>query len=107
MGDAHFEVVWPLGKQASLTNLAQTEIPGALPDLNQATVGFLWNYTRKGDVMFRIMQERLRQDYPGITFVDYDNFGNIHGASETEVVGALPRLLREYKVDIAVVGIGG
>jgi len=107
MVDSDFEVVWPLGKQASFTNLAQSEVRSVLPDLNDATVGFLWNYTRKGDVMFRIMKDRLRQDYPGISFVDYDRFGNIHGVNETEVVAALPRLLREYKVDVAVVGIGG
>ena len=107
MSEPDFEVVWPLGSQARPTNLAQGEVSGAVPDLNQATIGFLWNYTRKGDAMFGIMKDMLRRDYPGIAFVDHDKFGDIHGASEAEVVAALPRLLREYKVDVTVVGIGG
>ena len=107
MSEPDFEVVWPLGKQVVPSDTSQGEPANDKLDLNKATVGFLWNYTRKGDEMFGIMKERLRDEYPGISFVEFDKFGNIHGANESEVVAALPQLLHDYKVDVTLVGIGG
>ena len=105
MSEAEFEAVWPLGRHAGP---AQAEPKAHRPlDLNSARVAFVWTYNRKGDEMFRIMQGMLRGEYPDIAFVDYDVFGNIHGASEAEVVAALPQLLRQHKADVAVIGIGG
>lgn len=110
MKASDFEVVWPLGRHPQpvrpVPGRPSTEARGSL-DLNRAKVAFVWNYTRKGDRMFQIMQGMLRSEYPDISFVDYATFGNIHGASETEVVAALPQLLRQHEADIAVVGIGG
>ena len=106
------EVVWPLGRRsrpAAPAGSAPGNARGARGplDLNSATVAFVWTYARKGDDMYRIMQGMLRGEYPDIRFVDHDAFGNIHGASETEVVAALPQLLRDIKADVAVVGIAG
>ena len=103
-----FEVVWPLGRQSQPTpGPSHSAGPRAALDLNSATVAFVWTYNRKGDQMYRIMQGMLRGEYPDISFVDYDVFGNIHGASETEVVAALPTLLKQHKADIAVIGVAG
>lgn len=109
MSTAEFEVVWPLGRRPQYPQSAAPQKAGqhAPLDLNSAKVAFLWNYTRKGDDMFAIMKETLRGEYPDISFVDYGEFGNIHGASETEVVAALPELIRRQNIDVAVVGIGG
>jgi hypothetical protein len=102
---AEFEVVWPLGRQA---NAPKSESRDHKPlDLNSARVAFVWTYNRKGDQMFGIMKGMLRGEYPDISFVDYDVFGNIHGASEAEVVAALPQLLRQHKADVAVIGVAG
>jgi hypothetical protein len=102
---ADFEVVWPLGKHAEAP---QAEAKEHKPlDLNSAKVAFVWTYNRKGDQMFSIMKGMLRGEYPDISFVDYDVFGNIHGASEAEVVAALPQLLRQHKADVAVIGVAG
>jgi hypothetical protein len=108
METSEFEVVWPLGQRSQARPAAgapEQRRRGPL-DLNSAKVAFVWNYTRKGDQMFQIMQRMLKGEYPDISFVDYDTFGNIHGASEGEVVAALPNLLKTHKADVVVVGIG-
>ena len=109
MNTPDFEVVWPLGRHAhSAAPVAEAPArPRAALDLNSATIAFVWTYNRKGDRMYDIMKGTLRGEYPDIRFVDYDTFGNIHGASEAEVVAALPQLLRQHKADIAVIGVAG
>ena len=106
MSEPEFEVVWPLGRQV-LPAIA----PGAKESkpfrFDGARIGFLWNYTRKGDEMFRIIKDNLSAMYKDVSFVDYDTFGDIHGASEYTVVESIPRLLAENKVDLTIVGIGG
>ena len=106
MSEADFEVVWPLGKQVDDGDAVSADT-GAAPDLDHATIGFVWNYTRKGDQMFGVMKELLRAEHPGIRFVDYDTFGDIHGAHEPQVIAALPGQLRAHKVDFSIVGISG
>ena len=109
MSTPDFEVVWPLGRHAHATAapVAAPARPRAALDLNSATIAFVWTYNRKGDRMYDIMKGTLRGEYPDIQFVDYDTFGNIHGANETEVVAALPELLKQHKADIAVIGVAG
>ena len=109
MNTTDFEVVWPLGRRAPVAQ----PVGGSLPrptgplDLNSARVAFVWTYARKGDQMYEMMRGILRGEYPDISFVDHDVFGNIHGATETEVVAALPQLLKQHKADVAVIGIAG
>ena len=110
MSIPEFEVVWPLGRQTRATSAPTNTAPPrprAALDLNSATVAFLWTYNRKGDRMYDIMKGVLRGEYPDIQFVDYDTFGNIHGASEREVVAAIPQLLKQHKADVAVIGVAG
>lgn len=117
--EPRYAVVWPLGRQAGgalttpvvpLVPLAATAARAARDtpvDLNQATVAFLWNYTRKGDEMFAIARARLRAAYPGVRFVDHGVFGDIHGADEQAMIDALPARLAEHRVDVALIGVGG
>ena len=109
MKEADFEVVWPLGRhvQSAQAGGARTETrPRAALDLNSATVAFVWTYNRKGDRMFQIMQGMLRGEYPDISFVDYDVFGNIHGAKEREVVAGLGGPLHEHRCDAVISALG-
>lgn len=110
MASENLEVVWPLGRRdrpaAPTAALARARKGGPI-DLNSATVAFVWTYARKGDEMYAMMKGMLKGEYPDIRFVDHDTFGNIHGATETEVVATLPGLLQQHKADVAVVGIAG
>jgi hypothetical protein len=72
-----------------------------------ATIGFVWHYGYRGDEMFAAIAEQFAAGHPQTTFVDYEVFGNIHGASETALVQMIPQKLREHKVAAVVAGVGG
>ena len=97
-----FEVVWPLGKPTH-----QTRPPNdRLPDLNHKVIGELWDYLFRGEDIFPFLREELTRLYPGIRFVTYETFGNVHGPQQRELMGALPQLLRQHKVDAVISAIG-
>lgn len=97
-----YEVVWPLG-QSTVDEVAPNP---PIEDLNGKTVGELWDWLFKGDQMYALIRERLRQRFPGVKFVESSAFGNIHGQDEAAVIAALPDLLREHGIDLVVTGIG-
>ncbi len=102
-GEPAYEVVWPLGKSSSrLTFEPSTPVS----DLNGKTVAEVWDWVFKGDQMFPIIREQLRQRFPDVKFVDYQAFGNVHGADEREVVAALPGLLIQHGIDAVICGVG-
>ena len=97
-----FEVVWPLGKLR-----AEEVTPGPrVSDLAGKTVGQVWDWAFKGDQMFPIIQEKLKQRYPGIKFVDYSAFGNTHGRDEVKVLAELPEKLKQHGCDVVISGVG-
>lgn len=99
-----YDVVWPLGR-ALVEEVAASARP---QDLTGKTVAFLWDYLFKGPEMFEMIQEHLTATYPGVRFVDYTAFGNIHAteAEEKANLDALPQRLRDHGVDAAVVAVG-
>lgn len=98
-----YAVIAPTGAKAARD--AWTPRP-PLPDLTGKTVCELWDYVYRGDEMFDVIRTELSARYEGIRFVGYAEFGNIHGATEREVVAALSQRLREFRVDAAIVGVG-
>jgi len=97
-----YDVVWPLAP-VSATPLAMSS---KFSDRGAKRIAFLWDYVFRGETLFPILQEGLARQFPGSEFVSYDEFGNIHGHNEREVVAALPDKLRGLKLDAVVVGIG-
>jgi len=97
-----YETVWPLGKSVS----EQVSLAPPVSDLSGKTVGEVWDWLFKGDAMFSVIRERLRQRYPGINFVDYTVFGNIHGRRERDVVAKLPERLRAQGCEVVISGVG-
>ena len=98
-----YEVVWPLGKSAARSSI---ELSPPVSDLNGKTIGELWDFMFKGDQMFAIIREQLKERFPGVKFVDSRTFGNIHGSSEAEVIAALPDLLRQHGCDAVISAVG-
>lgn len=98
-----YDVVWPLGKKAVGSIVAAPR----LDTLESKTIGLLWNYLYRGDRCFAILEELLRERYPGIAFISYVQFGNTHGKRETEVLDALPERLAEFGCDAVLSGMGG
>lgn len=97
-----YRVLWPL---------ARIDIPAAkeaqgLPDLSGKTVAELWDQIFRGDVAYQQLRGHLKKRYPGIRFVPWSEFGNIHGPRQREILDGLPAKLREHGVDAVISGIG-
>lgn len=97
-----YEIVWPLGKLVSQT---VTPTP-PITDLSGKTVCEVWDGMFRGDEMFAIIRQKLKERFPNIKFVDYTVFGNTHGPDEIAVVQALPQKLGDHKCDLVISSVG-
>ena len=97
-----YEVVWPLGPSAYKTRAPQARIA----DLSGKTVGELWDYLFRGEDIFPLVRAELKARFPGIKFVTYDVFGNVHGPQQRELVADVPRLLKQHGCDAVISAIG-
>jgi hypothetical protein len=77
-----------------------------LDTLEGRTIAQLWDYVFRGDEVFAALEEGLRARYPGIRWISYKEFGSTHGGDERAVCAALPRRLKELKVDAVISGMG-
>jgi hypothetical protein len=97
-----YRVVWPRG--ARLVDIdPAAKRPATLPG---KTIALLWDYLFRGDEVFRILEEGLRERFAGVRFIPYQTFGNTHSSDERKVVAALPGRLKEHGVDAAISGMG-
>jgi hypothetical protein len=101
-GEARDEVLWPL----SARTVKETAAAPRLPDLNGKTVCELWDVIFRGETIYPLVREYITARFPRVKFVDYAEFGNIHGPREHENTAALPDKLRAHGADAAIVGIG-
>jgi hypothetical protein len=99
-----FEVVWPLAPAAPAAET--TERPERSQDLAGKRIGFLWDYLFKGDEIFDVVKAEISARYDDVTFVDYHEFGNIHGHDEADVIDRLPIVLRRTGVDSVIAAVG-
>jgi len=97
-----YEVVWPRGK----STVAGVKLAKRLDTLEGKVVAELWDWIFKGDVLFDVFEAELAKLYPGIQFVSWKEFGEIHGADEAEVLAALPEKLKVFNVDAVICGVG-
>jgi hypothetical protein len=100
--EPRFDVLWPLGRRAVRAHSAAPR----LANLSGKTVGELWDYTFRGEVVFPLIREHLRVRYPGIKFVDYSAFGNVNGPRSKEVMAGLADKMRSSGCDAIISGIG-
>ena len=103
MGETDYQVVWPLGKLA----YPNMTLKPRIPDLNGKTICELSDFIFRGEEIFPAVREGLRKIYPDIKFVEYNQFGNIHGSNEVEFIRSLPTMLKECGCDGVISGIGG
>ena len=100
--DGHYEVFWPraprLGKIKPLAPRLDT--------LAGKKIALLWDFLFRGDEVFAAIEEELKTRFHGVTFVDWDEFGNTHGSEERQVVAALPARLQALGVDAVISGMG-
>jgi len=99
--DGHYAVYWPrAARQVQRKPLAPRP-----SSLEGRTVAQLWDFLFRGDEVFALLEEGLKARYPGVRFVSWREFGNIHGSDERAVVQGLPARLRELGADAVITGI--
>ena len=97
-----YEVLWPSGRRTE----AGGKLAQRLDTLEGKVVCELWDWIFKGDVIFEVFERELAKRYPGIQFVSWREFGEVHGANEHEVLAALPQKLKEFNCDAVICGVG-
>ena len=99
--DGHYEVLWPRAPR----QVRQSALAPRLDTLAGKTVAQLWDFVFCGDQMFEAIAERIKAQFPDVRFVNWAEFGNIHGSDERSVVAALPRRLKELGVDAVITAV--
>ena len=96
-----YEVFWPGGPSAVNTI---SSAPRA--DLTGKRIGILWDYMFRGEEIFPILEKNISEQYENVEFIGYENFGSTFGGDEHAVLAALPKLLKNLKIDAVISGIG-
>ncbi len=96
-----YEVFWPGGPSAVNTI---SSAPRA--DLTGKRIGILWDYVFRGEEIFPILEKSISEQYENVEFIGYENFGSTFGGDEHAVLAALPKLLKNLKIDAVISGIG-
>lgn len=97
-----YEVVWPRSQQISgIVPLAKR-----LDTLKGKTIGQLWNWSFRGDELFPIVEKELTNRFTDIKFINYKEFGKIHGSQEKTVVESLGEKLLKSGCDAVITGMG-
>jgi hypothetical protein len=82
-----------------------------LNDLSGKTIGEVYNNHFKGELMFRTYRRLLKQKYPGIKIVPYDQFPTVYvggdAASQKKIAKEIAALAQEKGVDAIITGNGG
>jgi hypothetical protein len=97
----HYDVVWPRSER---TRAAQPLAP-RLETLEGKKVAQLWDFIFRGDEIFEILEAKLAERYPGITFVSWRDLGCTHGEDERQVLASLPERFKALGVDAAISGM--
>ena len=97
-----YSVVWPRGEQTQdIAPLATRR-----DSLEGKTVGFVWDYLFRGDEIFPVLEEGLKQRYPKIKFVSYDEFGSTHCGDEHAVIAGLSDKIKMTGTEAVISGMG-
>ena len=102
MQDYMYDVVWPSGR----STVSGAKLAKRLDTLDGKVVAELWDWVFKGDIMFEALEDELAKKHPGIKFIGWREFGEIHGEHEKHVLDALPHKLKELGVDAVICGVG-
>lgn len=101
-GDSRYEVVWPRSERQQ----KQQPLARRLDTLNGKTVAQLWDYRYRGNEVFRMLEEDLKDRFPDVRFVNWQEFGCTYGSDERELVAGLPDRFRKLGVDAVVSAMG-
>jgi hypothetical protein len=98
-----YEVLWPRGSKKTVAGIGCAQ---RVASLDGMTIGELWNGVFRGDSIFPMIEHELKQRYPNIRFVHYNEFGFTGGGEGAKVVAALPAKLQQRPCDAIISGVG-
>jgi hypothetical protein len=98
----NYRIVWPRGQQVK----TGARLAKRLDTLEGKVVAELWDWVFKGDKMYAVWERELPKRYPGVKFISWREFGEIHGANEHQVLADLPAKLKQHGVDAVICGVG-
>ena len=82
-----------------------------LDTLEGKTIGEVYNNHFKGEFMFQTYRRLLREKYPGIKIIPYDQFPIVYvggdPASQKKTAKEIARLAQAWEVDAIITGNGG
>ena len=100
-------VISPVG----LPRTQDNGIAPRLDSLNGKTIGEVYNHHFKGDQMFGLYRELLKQRYPGVRIIPYTelpaSFVGGDPATHRRVAQEVAALAKEKGVDALIAGNGG
>lgn len=100
--DGECSVYWPsTPRQVEAKTLARR-----LDTLAGKKLALLWGYLFRGDEAYGVIEAALKARFPGVSFINWTEFGSIHGNDEHQVVAALPARLREFGADAVLTAMG-
>jgi len=97
-----YDVLWPRGER----NVKASALAPRHSTLAGKRIALLWDYIFKGDVVMNELAAGIKERFPGAEFIHWDEFGNIHGQNEREVIAGLGAKLKAMNVDAALSGMG-
>ncbi len=96
------EVVWPGGRSVERVQ----SLAPRLEALEGKTICGLFNGAFYFEKTWPLVKQVLSNEYPGLKFVGWEEFGLFHGPEEMELLGVLPGKLRQYGCDAVISGRG-
>jgi hypothetical protein len=103
MSEPIFEAVWPEAPAVANTIAGLRK----LDSVAGSHIAFIWDDLFRGQDIFDEFQAEAERRGQTFTTIPWEVFGDIHGhTDEHEVLARMPKLLAEYNVDAAIVGVG-
>ena len=98
-----YEVVFPLGRRQR-----QSREPAARPrSLENIVIGELSNDKFDSGFVFEAVEKAILKRIPSARFVSHEQFGNVYGSSESDVIRDLPGNLKRHGVNVVISGMAG
>jgi hypothetical protein len=83
-----------------------TPIAPRLDTLEGKTVAQLWDFLFRGDEVFDLLEQGLKERYPTVKFVSWKDFGSTHGVDERQILADLPETMNSMGVEAVISGMG-
>ena len=100
--DGYYEALWP----RSPRQVKRKTLSKRLDTLEGKTIAQLWDFVFRGDEVFAVLEQGLKERFPNVRWVSWKDFGSTHGSEERKVLASMPQRFKELGVDAAISGMG-